>query len=84
MNVAELKRELDKLGVPCSFYSINGDLSGDTHILEHVHAYWEYFYFDEKGRETGYRRFEKEHDACIYFYQILADEVKWYHPSKQS
>lgn len=82
MNVVELKGELDKLGVPHGFYSINGDLTGDTHILNYVHTYWEYFYFDEKGRESGYRRFEKEHDACMYLYQTLADSMKYDSPSK--
>ena len=83
MNVAELKVELEKLGVPQNFYSINGFLTGDTHILNHVHTYWEYYYFDEKGCETGYRRFENENDACIYLYKILLEEMKYYHPLKE-
>ncbi len=34
MTVEELQAELDRLGVPRSFYAINGHLSSDTHILE--------------------------------------------------
>lgn len=83
MNIAELKDELDKLGVPHSFYSINGFLTGDTHILNRVYTYWEYFYFDEKGNEIGYRRFENENDACTYLYKTLSEEMKYYRPLKE-
>ena len=48
MTIETLQIELDKLGVPRNFYSINGNLSSDTYILNKVHTYWEYFYFDEK------------------------------------
>ncbi len=82
MNVEELKRALDRLGVPHRFYSINGNLSSDTHILNQVYHYWEYFYFDEKGRTTGYRKFEREADACEFFYQVLKDEMRYFHPHK--
>jgi len=80
MNVRELKMELDRFGVPPNFYSINGNLSSNTHILNQVYHYWEYFYFDEKGRTTGYRRFESEADACAYFYQVLKEEMRYYQP----
>ncbi len=80
MNVRELKMELDRLGVPPRFYSINGHLSSDTHILNQVYDYWESFYFDEKGRTTGYKKFESEDDACAYFYQVLQDEMRYYRP----
>lgn len=82
MNIIELQDALDKLGVPRRWYSINGDLTSDIHILNHVYTYWEYFYFDEKGQENGYKRFENEHDACMYFYQILADETIYYNINK--
>ena len=78
MTVIELKKKLEELNVPRSFYSINGDLASDTYILNHVHNYWEYFYFDEKGRVMGYRRFESESDACNYFFQQLKIEMQYY------
>ena len=74
---------LDKLGVPRNFYSINGNLSGDTHILDFVHDHWVYFYFDEKGRVTGEKRFEYEDEACEYLYRVLENEMKYYSPRKQ-
>lgn len=80
MTVAELKAKSIELAVPHSFYSINGNLTGDTYILNFVHTYWEYYYFDEKGRVTGYKRFESESDACIYLYQKLEKRMKYYHP----
>lgn len=78
MTIETLQIELDKLGVPPRFYSINGHLSSDTYILNQVYNYWEYFYFDEKGCATGYRKFESESDACEYFYQRLKNEIEYY------
>ena len=78
MTTIELKKKLEELNVPRSFYSINGDLSSDTYILNHVYNYWEYFYFDEKGRVMGYKRFESESEACNYFFQQLKTEIKYY------
>ena len=83
MTVKELQIALDKLGVPQSFYAINGHLSPDTHMLNRVHAYWEYFYFDEKGHTRNYRKFESENDACRFFYQVLEEEMKYYRPVKK-
>lgn len=80
MNVEELRRRLDELGVPQRFYTINGHLASDTYILNWVHSFWEYFYFDEKGQARGVKRFESEEEACAYFYQRLKDEMKYYHP----
>lgn len=80
MTVDELRAELDRLGVPRNFYAINGHLSSDTHILERVHTYWQYFYFDEKGSADNYRKFETEADACEYLLQVLKTEMKYYHP----
>ncbi len=82
MTVEELQIELDKLGVSRSFYSINGHLSSDTHILNQVYTYWEYFYFDERGNTRNYRKFENEKDACEYLFQVLKIEMKYYRPSK--
>lgn len=78
MTVKELQIALDKLGVPQSFYAINGHLSPDTHMLNRVHAYWEYFYFDEKGTARNYRKFDHEEDACEYLFEVLKIEMKYY------
>ena len=83
MTVGELQAELDRLGVPRSFYAINGHLSSDTHILEWVHTYWQYFYFDEKGNANDCRKFEQEADACEYLLQKLKTEMKYCRPPKE-
>ena len=75
MTIETLQIELDKLGVPRNFYSINGNLVSDTYILNQVYTQWEYFYFDEKGHTRNYRKFESENDACRFFYQVLENEV---------
>lgn len=82
MTVEELQIELDNLGVPQSFYSINGHLSADTYMLNQVYTYWEYFYFDERGNTRDYRKFEDEKDACKYLYEKLKNEMRYYYPPK--
>lgn len=82
MTVEELQIELDNLGVPQSFYSINGHLSADTYMLNQVYTYWEYFYFDERGNTRDYRKFEDEKDACKYLYEKFKNEMRYYYPPK--
>lgn len=60
MTIEALRTELDKLGVPRHFYAINGHLSADTHMLNQVYHYWEYFYFDKRGNTRDHRKFENE------------------------
>lgn len=76
MTIVEFKKKLKQLNIPKSWYSIDGDIKSDTHILNKVHTYWEYFYFDEKGEEQGYVRFDNEAEACDYLYHILIEDTK--------
>lgn len=78
MNIEELKKKLEDLKVPQNYYQINGHLSTDTYMLNHIFNFWEYFYFDERGNQNGYRRFDNENDACIYFYKILQNEMRYW------
>lgn len=71
MNIEELKRTLDELGVPPRWYVINGSLKSNVYVLNYVHTYWEYFYFDERGNENGYKKFRKEDEACDYLFNKL-------------
>ena len=71
MNVQELKKEIEKLGVPSRCYSINGHLCSNTYILNEVYYYWEYFFMDEKGGRSGYRKFYNENDACTFFLERM-------------
>jgi hypothetical protein len=77
MNIGQLEKELDNLGISKNYYSINGCLVADTYILNQVYSMWEYFYFDEKGNQEGYKRFDDEEFACKYLLQKLKKEIKY-------
>jgi len=77
MNVNQLEIELNNLGVPQNYYSINGNLKSDTYTLNKVYSKWEYFYFDEKGNKEGYRTFDNEDEACKYLLEKLKNELKY-------
>lgn len=79
MNTSQLEKELDTLGVPKDYYAINGHLASDIYILNQVYTKWEYFYFDEKGNQEGYKSFDDENEACEYFLKKLKNEIK--HPT---
>ena len=55
MNIADLVKKLDEIGVPKRYYSINGDLLPDMYILNKIYGKWEYFYYDEKGNKNDYK-----------------------------
>ncbi len=77
MNIEELKIKLSDLGVPSQYYSINGSNVANTYILQQVYTYWECYYIDERGGQNDYHRFDNESEACIYFYKILENEMKY-------
>jgi hypothetical protein len=77
VNIEELEIELNKLGVPKNYYSINGHLRANTYMLNKVYSKWEYFCFDEKGNKLGYRTFEDENDACQYLLKKLKMEMEY-------
>ncbi|MDI6619749.1 MAG: hypothetical protein QME45_14030 [Clostridiales bacterium] len=77
MNIKQLENELDNLGIPKNYYSFNGHLLTDTYILNQVYSKWEYFYYDEKGNQEGYKSFDNEDEACRYFLKKLKNEIKY-------
>lgn len=77
MDIRQLEIELNNLGVPKHYYSINGNLKSDTYVLNHVYSKWEYFYFDEKGNQEGYKCFNDENKACEYLLEKLKAEIKY-------
>ena len=62
MDVTCLIQKLDEMGVPKRFYTINGDLSSDTCVLN----------------QNAYKIFENENDACMYLLGILENEMKFW------
>lgn len=77
MNVSCLIKELEKLGVPAYYYSINGSLQPDIYVLNEIYGMWEFFYFDERGRKSNYKKFDNEEDACIHLYKKLENVMKY-------
>lgn len=77
MNVSCLIKELEKLGIPSNYYSINGSLQPDIYVLNEIYGMWEFFYFDERGGKSNYKKFDNEEDACIYLYKKLVNEMKY-------
>jgi hypothetical protein len=75
MDIFHLLKELERREVPKRYYSINGDLSSDIHVLNQLYGKWEYFYFDEKGNRNNYHTFDNENDACEYLLKILVSEM---------
>ncbi len=75
MRIQELQKEIKKLGIPAYYYSINGNISADTYILNKVYNYWEFFYIDERGGQNDYRKFDNENDACVYLLEALKKEL---------
>ena len=77
MDIQELKNKLMEIGVPNYYYSINGNISSDTYILNKVYNYWEFFYLDERGGRNDYQRFDNERDACVYMFEALKKEIEY-------
>ena len=75
LDIEELKWKLDELKVPKRYYSINGEITPNTYILQQVYSYWEYYYVDERGGQNEYRRFDNEDEACGYFLGKLEFEM---------
>ena len=76
MNVEELKKELKKLKIPESFYSINGSSwLADTYILQRNYYIWEFYYVDERGGKNDYKIFKTEEEACEYMLKALKEEI---------
>lgn len=76
MNIVNLLKELDELGVPKRYYSIDGKLLSDSYVLNEVYGKWEYFYFDERGNKNNCKIFDDENEACLFFLNVLKNEIR--------
>lgn len=71
MNVHELQRRLDEIGVPKNAYSILlGGLPNEMLCIVKDGSLWE-VYYSERGRRSGLKTFEDEDSACGYFFDKL-------------
>lgn len=57
MNIVELKRHLDTIGINRDFYSLEGALLPDRIVLYKNYDKWEVFYLDELGNREKHRIF---------------------------
>lgn len=73
MNLNELKKELENLGINGQTYSLCSDIGDEKYCLERTGGKW-YYYYSERGQKTGERSFDNESDACEHMYSILESD----------
>lgn len=80
MNIQELHKELEELGVPEGKYYLHGlygSTSDEEKIALSIKGDWcrtEYeVYFKERGEKHSVRRFNTEAEACEYVYNKLRE-----------
>lgn len=67
MDVAELQRELNKLGSDRNTYALTGGRPHGRLVLEHeARGPW-VVYYCEYGQKIGYQPFDAESAACRFF-----------------
>ena len=70
MNKEELSILLKKNKINDDMYSLEGGLPNEMYCLEENNRQWE-VYYSERGNKTGRKLFSTEHEACVYFYDLL-------------
>ena len=76
MDLIELKRKLEELGVNPLYYSLDSGLKSDALILYKNYSKWEVFYLDERGSRHEKGIFYTEDEACQYFINEFAKNKK--------
>jgi hypothetical protein len=56
-------------------YALDGGLPNEAYCLAKVDGKWE-VYYSERGNKTGLKIFQKEEEACQYFYDSLIEVLK--------
>ncbi len=72
MTKKELEQKLIKEKVARDLYSLDGGFPNEAYCLNHDHNrnIWE-VYYSERGQKTGLKSFNKEEEACEYFYSLV-------------
>jgi hypothetical protein len=82
MNREELKKRLEEQGIPNTWYSLYGERTPDSYVLERsIVNKWSIIYFGERGKVEKIASFDSEEQVCLYFYQLMVDsksKMKWY------
>jgi len=75
MTIRELEIKLKGLGIKKIFYSLSGGLPSEVFCIDRNESNWE-VYYSERGSKSQLKVFEKESEACDYFYKkITSDRV---------
>jgi len=70
INLNILKEKLKQLGISPDMYCLTGGLPNECYCISSEDNKWE-VYYSERGKKTGLKIFNNEHDACQYFFTIL-------------
>lgn len=75
MKKIELKQRLIDENVPAQEYSLEGGLPNEACCLAQNEGKWE-VYYSERGTKTSLKVFDKEEEACDYFYNWLISSLR--------
>jgi len=73
MNINELKSRLEIIGIDKGFYSLSGGLPSEVFCINRIENGWE-VYYSERGAKSKLNVFEKESEACNYFYNLITSD----------
>lgn len=70
VNAGDLRQRLEAEGVRGDAYALNGEHRDEAYCLEQETRGWT-VYYEERGEQTGQRRFESEDAACQYLLNLI-------------
>lgn len=73
MNLIELQKELNSLGVDKLSYSLSGGLPNECYCIDKEHGSW-LVYYSERGGRSGLKKFKTESSACEHLLKVLSDD----------
>jgi hypothetical protein len=79
MKVVDLQNELERIGIPQWYYSINSDVS-DCYCIVHtvdVNIVWK-VYYSERSKKHDVFVSENEEEACVNFLERITDSFQKY------
>lgn len=80
MDRAEVARRLRSAGIRPGSYSLNGGMPDERLCLSRETDTW-HVYYSERGQRSWETVFDREEDACEYFWRtITRDPSSWWHP----
>ena len=74
MNKRKLEMKLKEIQIDPSAYTLNGGLPNEVYCLGQQNGQWE-VYYSERGIKTNLKKFEKEEEACHFFYNWLKSSL---------